>query len=103
MAKRKKSNFKDTTQESVMSDFIQVDLDPAQIDLEDLIKEETKPYTEEERAGVVDVPNSDPKFKNPNTEIALRGSVEKITNENLTESVKQMLINANICSDSDFI
>lgn len=102
MAKRKrKSNFKDTTQETVMSDFIQVD--PAQIDIEDQIEEEVKPFTEEERVDVVEVADKEPRFKDPDFEVTLKGSVEKITNITLTEGVKQLLINNNICSESDFI
>ena len=46
MAKKKK-NFKDTSAE-VISDFIVEKVDPAQVDLEELIEQETKPFTEEE-------------------------------------------------------
>ena len=96
MAKKKKSNFKDTTQESVMSDFIQVDLNPAQIDLEDLIEEEIE---------VKEKPRfKDPKdrayFKDPYRVVKLKNNTEYITNENLTEGVKDMLINTcGYCAD----
>lgn len=100
--KHKKSNFKDTSAEKVViSDFIEVAVDPAQTDLEDLIEEETKAFTEEERVGVVQE-SSKPQFKNPDRQESVKGMVMVINNDNLTEVLKTMLINRGM-SRSEFI
>lgn len=102
MAKKnkKKSNFKDTTAETptVVSDFITVDVN--QIDLEDAIEVETKPYTEEERVGVPEAPNN-PRFKTIK-HVKLKDTVQLITNQNLTEAIKEDLINNHGYCEDDF-
>ena len=58
-----------------------------QIDLEDQIAEE----------------ESKPQFKDGNKVIKLANNGGNVSNDNLTESLMYFLIDANICSESDFV
>ena len=109
MAKRKKSNMKDTSSEVFggitkkdVEEFVDTNIDAMQFDLEDEI-EESKEYTPEEKIGVPEVEiSTKPQFKNPNMVVKLAGTVQKIDNTNLTEALMSKLINDNICSEDDF-
>ena len=103
MAKRsyKKKTLEDTTAKTTISDFIEVTVDPNQVDLEELIEQETQPFTEEERVGVVKEP-AQAQFKDPDKRVNVKGMVMAITNDNLTEKLKNMLINDGM-SEDEFI
>ena len=118
MSKKKKSNLKDTSaeklgglsviddrefkeviKEAIKGNAFEVDVkelqkmgafvDPAQIDIEDQIKEEVKASVK-------------PRFKNPDRRVKLVGNTTYITNDNLTDVIKAYLIDDNICSSGDF-
>ena len=101
MAKRKrKSNLRDNSEvKTIISDFIDVTVDT---NLDDLIEEKTQPFIEEERAGVAEAPKGNPRFKTL-VSVKLKDTVQLITNHNLTESVKQNLINNYGYCEDDFI
>jgi exonuclease VII small subunit len=108
--KKKKSNFKDTSAEQVgnfgtVEEIVSV-LKSDQVDLEDMIEEEEP---EEISTGQIDLEDSikevekgDPKFKTIN-HVKLKDTVTLITNQNLTEKIKQDLINNHGYSEDDFI
>lgn len=110
--KNKKSNLKDTRAETFGLDAINITdaavnmvdndavefvtanhpsdtEDPAQIDIEDQIAEETS--------------TKKPQFKEMHKTIRLPGHTEEITNHNLTEVVKCFLIDSEVCTESDFV
>jgi len=87
MAKKKKQNLKDNSVElSSVEDL----LAGRAAAIEDMIEEE-KEYPSIENPRFVD-----------NKEVALPGSAETVSNNNLTEGLMRMLIAKGICKESDF-
>ena len=92
---KKKQNLEDTSAKADLQDFVEKFANDNQesISSEEPKEEEKKEEKEETKR---------PQFKKSDKSITLPGSREAIDNSNLTEKVKQFLIDKEICKDSDF-